>query len=126
MRKYIQLLFLLPAMLSAQERAGEYACRYWFDNNSTQLTEITLPGPNFSFEADANGLSEGLHSLNLLVSDGNGTLSGVKTGFFMRVPTSGVYTVQTLIRALKLCHPIYYWIRRIPQSSGEGLSLQER
>ena len=97
MRKYIQLLFLLPAMLSAQERAGEYACRYWFDNNSTQLTEITLPGPNFSFEADANGLSEGLHSLNLMVSDGNGTLSGVKTGFFMRVPTSGVYTVQTLI-----------------------------
>lgn len=97
MHKYLKLLFLLPTIMSAKEQAGEYVCRYWFDNNSTQPTEITMPGQQISIEANTSGLTDGLHTLHLMVADGNDVMSSVKSSYFIRLATPGVYTVQTLI-----------------------------
>lgn len=97
MNKYLKLLLLCPAMMSAQQQAAEYSWRYWFDSNSANLAEIKSPGEALNFEADATGLTEGLHVLNLMVGDGSGAWSGVKSCYFMRVAMPGTYTVQTLI-----------------------------
>lgn len=97
MNKYLKLLLLCPAMMSAQQQTPGYSWRYWFDSDATKLAEIKSSGPALNFEADATGLTEGLHVLNLMASDGGGSWSGVKSCYFMRVAMPGVYTVQTLI-----------------------------
>lgn len=83
MRKYVLTLLLLCLHGLARGQTKGYSCYYWFDDDHTSLRTVTSPTQNWQLMADASELSESLHTIHLLVRDGEGRQSNPMTQLFM-------------------------------------------
>ena len=76
------LLFCVVASrLSAQQM---YAYRYWFDSDISQAQVNQSATAQFSLELDVSDLSDGMHQLNVQVTDTSGRYSPARTALFWK------------------------------------------
>ena len=83
MRKYAITFLLLCLYGLARGQTEGYSCYYWFDEDYASLRTVTSTTDRWQMIADASGLSESLHTIHLLVRDGEGRQSLPKTQMFM-------------------------------------------
>ena len=78
------MMFLLLCLHGlARGQTDGYSCYYWFDDDYASLRTITSPTDRWQIIADASGLGESLHTIHLLVRDGEGRQSNPMTQLFM-------------------------------------------
>ena len=83
------LLILSCLMLCLALRSQSlYTCRYWFDQNHEQASAATFSGDFFQMEVDAGTLTDGLHTLYLMVKDTTGTWCAPRHYLFYQTSTA--------------------------------------
>lgn len=75
---------LLGGAVTAQ---GISRCEYWFDQDYAARQNVFVAGDSLQWQADASGLTAGLHWLNLHVQDTAGLWSSPRSFAFMHIPT---------------------------------------
>ena len=73
---------LLCLSLNAQTN---YTCRYWFDENHAQSETIQLSDSLTQMEMNVAGLSEGIHSLYIMVKDTSANWGSPQSYMFIRL-----------------------------------------
>lgn len=95
MRKYILIMLLLCWHGMARGQTSDYSYFYWFDNDASTLRSYQSSATSWQQMADADGLSEAMHTVHVVVSDGEGRMSQPITRYFMKysdiVPETKVY-----------------------------------
>ena len=79
----------------ARGQTSDYSYFYWFDNDASTLRSYQSSATSWQQMADADGLSEAMHTVHVVVSDGEGRMSQPITRYFMKysdiVPETKVY-----------------------------------
>ena len=91
MKRYF-LLFNCLLLCLAVRSQSLYTCRYWFDQNHEQATTTTFNGLTCQMELDAGSLSDGLHTLCLMIKDTTGIWCTPRNYLFYQ--TSVVETIN--------------------------------
>ena len=73
---------LLCLTLNAQTN---YTCRYWFDENHAQSETVQLSDSLTQMEMNVAGLSEGIHSLYIMVKDTSANWGSPQSYMFIRL-----------------------------------------
>lgn len=80
--KRILLLICCVGLLGAAR--GQTTMHYWFDTNSEVTSSVQLNASNHATDIDVDQLTEGLHTINIMVEDKNGLLSSPVSRTFHR------------------------------------------
>ena len=86
MRRFLLILNCLVLCLALRSQSL-YTCRYWFDQNHEQASAATFSGDFFQMEVDAGTLTDGLHTLYLMVKDTTGTWCAPRHYLFYQTST---------------------------------------
>ena len=86
MRRFLLILSCLMLCLALRSQSL-YTCRYWFDQNHEQASAATFSGDFFQMEVDAGTLTDGLHTLYLMVKDTTGTWCAPRHYLFYQTST---------------------------------------
>ena len=73
---------------------GELKCVYAIDGNNFDNVAGTLSNCTFHFDLDVASLSDGLHRIAYMLSNGKGVTTKVQTQFFTKIPLGGYGTVE--------------------------------
>lgn len=73
---------------------GEMKCVYAIDGSEFNNEAGTLANGTFHFDIDVASLSDGLHRLSYMLSNGKGVTTKVQTQFFTKIPLGGYGTVE--------------------------------
>lgn len=89
MKKYPILILLLCLHVMARGQTPSYQWLYWYDDNSKNLQSTSITGSDWQRQIDAGQLSEGIHTVNMMVTDEKGRLSAPKVRPFIKIDQSG-------------------------------------
>lgn len=89
MKKYPILLLLLCLNVVARGQTSGYQWLYWYDENSEDMQSAVIAGSDWQSQIDARHLSEGIHTINMLVTDEKGRLSTPLVRPFIKIDLSG-------------------------------------
>lgn len=81
---------------------GEMKCVYAIDGSEFNNEAGTLANGTFHFDLDVAGLTDGLHRLSYMLSNGKGVTTKVQTQFFTKIPLGGYGTVE-----------YWYWLNNL-------------
>ncbi len=73
---------------------GEMKCVYAIDGGNFDNVAGTLADGTFHFDLDVASLSDGLHRIAYMLSNGKGVTTKVQTQFFTKIPLGGYGTVE--------------------------------
>ena len=73
---------------------GEMKCVYAIDGGNFDNVAGTLANGTYHFDLDVASLSDGLHRLSYMLSNGKGITTKVQTQFFTKIPLGGYGTVE--------------------------------
>jgi len=73
---------------------GELKCVYAIDGSEFNNEAGTLADGTFHFDLDVAGLTDGLHRIAYMLSNGKGVTTKVQTQFFTKIPLGGYGTVE--------------------------------
>ena len=73
---------------------GEMKCVYAIDGSDFSQEAGRLANGTFHFDIDVASLSDGLHRLSYMLSNGKGVTTKVQTQFFTKIPLGGYGTVE--------------------------------
>ena len=73
---------------------GEMKCVYAIDGSEFNNEAGTLANGTYHFDLDVASLSDGLHRLSYMLTNGKGVTTKVQTQFFTKIPLGGYGTVE--------------------------------
>ena len=73
---------------------GQMKCVYAIDGGNFDNEAGTLANGTYHFDLDVASLSDGLHRLSYMLSNGKGVTTKVQTQFFTKIPLGGYGTVE--------------------------------
>ena len=90
---------------------GEMKCYYALDGGSFDNVAGTMGDNTYHFDVDVSALSDGLHRISFLLSNGKGVNTDVQTHFFIKIPVGGYGITQ-----------YWYWLNE-DDGNGEIMKL---